>query len=105
MLNDTCGAGGHIHPSILVGWAFAIAASTFCPMFLLGVWWTGLTARGAAVGMLVGAFIATAPILTGLALGDAQMSTVGATLAQPAPVAGPSGRHKPPRGRVLIGHD
>jgi cation/acetate symporter len=22
--------------SILVGWAFAIAASTFCPMFLLG---------------------------------------------------------------------
>jgi Na+/proline symporter len=41
--------------SILVGWAFAIAASTFCPMFLLGVWWTRLSARGAAVGMLVGA--------------------------------------------------
>ena len=32
--------------SILVGWAFAIAASTFCPMFLLGIWWTRLTARG-----------------------------------------------------------
>jgi cation/acetate symporter len=40
--------------SILVGWAFAIAASTFCPMFLLGVWWTRLPARGAAVGMLSG---------------------------------------------------
>ena len=40
--------------SILVGWAFAIAASTFCPMFLLGIWWTRLTARGAAAGMLVG---------------------------------------------------
>jgi cation/acetate symporter len=56
--------------SILVGWAFAIAASTFCPMFLLGVWWTRLSARGAAVGMLAGAVLATAAIFTGLARGD-----------------------------------
>ena len=32
--------------SILVGWAFALAASSFCPMFLLGIWWSRLTARG-----------------------------------------------------------
>ena len=25
--------------SVLVGWAFALAASTFCPLLLLGVWW------------------------------------------------------------------
>ena len=54
--------------SILVGWAFAIAASTFCPMFLLGVWWTRLSARGAAAGMLSGAVMATAAIFVGLAL-------------------------------------
>jgi len=25
--------------------AFAVAASTFCPLLLLGIWWRGLTAR------------------------------------------------------------
>ena len=67
--------------SILVGWAFAIAASTFCPMFLLGVWWTRLSANGAAVGMLTGAVLATAAIFTGLARGDQSSSVVGALLA------------------------
>ena len=27
--------------SVLVGWAFALAASTFCPLLLLGIWWDG----------------------------------------------------------------
>jgi Na+(H+)/acetate symporter ActP len=76
--------------SILVGWAFAIAASTFCPMFLLGVWWTRLSARGAAAGMLTGAVLATAAIFTGLALGDQSTSVVGALLAQPALVSVPA---------------
>lgn len=40
--------------SILVGWAFALAASTFCPLFLLGIWWSGLTARGAVAGVGAG---------------------------------------------------
>ncbi len=75
--------------SILVGWAFAIAASTFCPMFLLGVWWTRLSARGAAVGMIAGALLATAAIFTGLALGDESTSVAGALLAQPALVSVP----------------
>ena len=74
--------------SILVGWAFAIAASTFCPLFLLGIWWTRLTARGAASGMLVGMAIATAAILTGLALGE-PTAGAGALLAQPAVVSVP----------------
>ncbi|MER7010543.1 cation acetate symporter [Saccharopolyspora sp. NPDC000359] len=37
-----------------VGLAFAMAASTFCPVLVLGIWWRGLTAAGAASGMVVG---------------------------------------------------
>lgn len=37
-----------------VGMAFAMAASTFGPLLVLGVWWRGLTAAGAASGMLAG---------------------------------------------------
>jgi cation/acetate symporter len=39
-----------------VGLAFAVAASTFCPLLLLGIWWRGLTAPGAVAGLLVGGF-------------------------------------------------
>ncbi len=74
--------------SILVGWAFAIAASTFCPMFLLGIWWTRLTAAGAAAGMLLGMLAATALIFTGLALGE-PTGGAGALLTQPAVVSVP----------------
>ena len=38
----------------VVGLAFAVAASSFCPMLLLGIWWRGLTPQGAAAGLLVG---------------------------------------------------
>jgi Na+(H+)/acetate symporter ActP len=74
--------------SLLVGWAFAIAASTFCPMFLLGIWWTGLTARGAAAGMVLGMALSTAAILTGLALGE-PTGGAAALLEQPAVVSVP----------------
>ncbi|MCW4601318.1 cation acetate symporter [Janibacter hoylei] len=40
--------------SSAVGHAFAIAAATFAPLLILGVWWTRLTAKGAAAGVLVG---------------------------------------------------
>jgi Na+(H+)/acetate symporter ActP len=75
--------------SILVGWAFAIAASTFCPMFLLGIWWTRLTARGAAAGMICGMIVATAAICAGLALGQPTTGAEGALLTQPALVSVP----------------
>jgi cation/acetate symporter len=74
--------------ALLVGWAFAIAASTFCPMFLLGIWWTRLTARGAMAGMLTGMVLATSMILAGLSLGESS-SVLGALLAQPAVVSVP----------------
>jgi Na+(H+)/acetate symporter ActP len=37
-----------------VSLAFAVAASTFCPMMFLAIWWAGLTDRGAIAGLLVG---------------------------------------------------
>ena len=37
-----------------VGLAFAVTASTFAPLLMLGIWWRGLTPAGAAAGLLVG---------------------------------------------------
>ena len=74
--------------AVLVGWAFALAASTFCPLFLLGIWWTRLTAAGAASGMIAGAVLATSGILAGLVLGEPS-GVAGALLAQPAIVSVP----------------
>jgi Na+(H+)/acetate symporter ActP len=39
--------------SLTVGMSFALAASTFCPVLLLGIWWRRLTWVGAAAGILV----------------------------------------------------
>ena len=74
--------------SVLVGWAFALAASTFCPLLLLGIWWPGLTAPGAASGVATGAVVATAVIVTGLAVG-AREDGLQALLVQPAIVTVP----------------
>jgi Na+(H+)/acetate symporter ActP len=49
--------------SLLVGWAFAIAASSFCPLLVLGIWWRGLTAPGALAGVVLGGGSASAAIL------------------------------------------
>jgi len=50
--------------SVLVGWAFAIAASSFFPLLVLGIWWRGLTTAGAALGTAVGGVAATLAIVT-----------------------------------------
>ena len=41
-----------------VGLVFAVAASTLCPLLVLGIWWRGLTAIGAAAGLIVGGVVA-----------------------------------------------
>jgi Na+(H+)/acetate symporter ActP len=46
-----------------VGLVFAFTASTLCPVLLLGIWWRGLTARGAISGMATGAVLSAAAIL------------------------------------------
>ncbi len=74
--------------SVLVGWAFGLAASTFCPLLLLGIWWDRLTARGAASGLVAGATAATAAIFTGLVAEPADR-TLDALLTQPAVLSVP----------------
>ncbi len=51
-----------------VALAFAVAASTFCPLLLLGIWWPRLTDVGAAAGLVVGGGLALTGILLSLAL-------------------------------------
>lgn len=46
-----------------VGLAFAVAASSFCPLLVLGIWWRGLTDVGAAAGIVVGGGLALAAVL------------------------------------------
>ena len=46
-----------------VGLAFAVAASTLCPLLVLGIWWRGLTAAGAIAGLVVGALASGVAIL------------------------------------------
>ncbi|MFE7417351.1 cation acetate symporter [Rhodococcus sp. NPDC057529] len=41
-----------------VGLVFAVAASTLCPLLVLGIWWRGLTAAGAGAGMVTGGLVA-----------------------------------------------
>ena len=63
--------------------AFAVAASTFCPLLLLGIWWRGLTARGAVAGMAVGGILSASAVLA-VMLGATPVGWLGDVLAQPA---------------------
>ncbi len=66
-----------------VGLILSVAASTFCPLLVLGIWWRRLTPAGAAAGMLVGGGLAlTALAVTLLRLGG--RGWFGVLLAQPA---------------------
>ncbi len=49
--------------SLTVGMSFALAASTFSPILLLGVWWRRLTWVGAAAGILVGGGLTLAALV------------------------------------------
>ncbi len=63
--------------------AFAVAASTFCPLLLLGIWWRGLTAAGAVTGMVAGGTLSASAVL-GAMLGADPGGWAGVLLAQPA---------------------
>ena len=69
--------------NVLVGWAFAIAASSFCPLLVLGIWWRRLTPPGAVAGLLTGGGLASAAVLATM-LGVRPGGWPGALLAQPA---------------------
>jgi Na+(H+)/acetate symporter ActP len=65
-----------------VGLAFAVAASTFCPLLLLGIWWRGLTATGAVAGLLVGGLGSGAAVVWTISTTTSGWS--GVLLGQPA---------------------
>jgi cation/acetate symporter len=66
-----------------VGLAFAVAASTFCPLLVLGIWWRRLTRAGALAGLVAGGALASTAVLVTTA-GGALDGWAGALLAQPA---------------------
>ncbi|WP_020670983.1 cation acetate symporter [Amycolatopsis nigrescens] len=69
---------------VLVTWGFTVAASTFCPLLVLGIWWSRLTAAGAISGVLAGLLGSSGSIL--LALSEPRLDGWPAILiAQPAP--------------------
>ncbi|TDB91487.1 cation acetate symporter [Actinomadura sp. KC216] len=67
----------------VVGLAFAVAASTFCPLLVLGVWWRRLTVPGALAGLIAGGLLAGTAVIVTIAAGPPD-GFVGAMLAEPA---------------------
>lgn len=66
-----------------VGLAFALAASTFCPLLALGIWWRGLNVAGATAGLLTGGLVAGTAVVVTMA-GGSSRGLFGALMAQPA---------------------
>ena len=51
--------------SLTVAMSFALAASTFCPLLVLGIWWRRLTWVGAVCGLVVGGgMVITAQVIS-----------------------------------------
>ena len=73
----------NISINVLVGWAFAIAASTFCPLLLLGIWWRRFTWIGAIGGLILGGLASSiAVLLTIVGVGSSGWPAV--LLSEPA---------------------
>ena len=66
-----------------VGLAFAIAASTFCPLLVLGIWWRRLSTAGAAAGLVVGGTLASVAVLLTI-FNQVHGGWAGALFTQPA---------------------
>ena len=60
---------GGLELSRSVGLAFAVAASTLCPLLVLGIWWRGLTAFGAVCGLVVGGLLSGTAVTLAVAGG------------------------------------
>src|SRR4029077_14564706 len=69
--------------TVLVGWAFAIAASSFCPLIVLGIWWRNLTWIGAMAGLVAGGGACCLAIVATM-LGAATRGWGAVLLGQPA---------------------
>jgi cation/acetate symporter len=67
----------------VVGLAFAVAASSFCPLLVLGIWWRRLTTAGALAGLFAGGGAACAAVLATV-VGGPYTGWPAALLGQPA---------------------
>ncbi|WP_395725391.1 cation acetate symporter [Nakamurella sp.] len=76
--------------SRVVGMAFAVAASTFCPLLVLGIWWRGLTTAGAVAGLVVGGVISLGALATFVAFPAVSTGALESLLGQPAVVSVPA---------------
>ncbi len=74
---------GGIAINVLVGWAFAIAASSFCPLLLLGIWWAGLTWKGALWGLALGGGASSMAVILAM-VGVGQTGWPAVLLGEPA---------------------
>ncbi len=66
-----------------VGLAFAVAASTFCPLLVLGIWWRRLTDVGALAGLTVGGVCCGVAVVRTFVVPEGT-GWVATLLAQPA---------------------
>lgn len=78
----------HLDAGILVTWGFSVAAATFCPLLVLGIWWPRLTRAAALSGILVGLLSSSGAIATAL-FGPELTGWAGVLVAQPAPLSVP----------------
>jgi Na+(H+)/acetate symporter ActP len=78
----------HLGLAAVVGLAFAVAAATFCPLLVLGIWWPKLTDAGAVAGLAAGGVLATTAVVWTIASGVGR-GWPGALLEQPAAWAVP----------------
>jgi Na+(H+)/acetate symporter ActP len=72
-----------------VALVFAVAASTFCPLLVLGIWWRGLTAAGGIAGILVGGLGSAGAVALSLA-GYVDSGWLGVLLYRPAVITVPA---------------
>jgi cation/acetate symporter len=69
---------------VLVTWGFTVAASTFCPLLVLGIWWSRLTVVGAMCGVLAG-LLGSAGAIAATLFGPPLTGWLAILVAQPAP--------------------
>ncbi|MFI2204208.1 cation acetate symporter [Streptomyces sp. NPDC020192] len=74
---------GELPVADAVGLAFAVSASSFCPLLVLGIWWRGLTPPGAIAGLLLGGGSALTAVTATIA-GGADSGWPHTLLAWPA---------------------
>lgn len=69
--------------NVLIGWSTSIAASSICPLLVLGIWWPGFTRRGGFAAAVIGGGASTAAALITM-LGFVERGWSFAVLSTPA---------------------